>query len=81
MMTENAISNVCDEHDKREQECGQQRTPPGDAADEMHKPRNKQEAREIKPEPLRQQAEQQRRQEEPAGTRRSWSRVTKVPLS
>src|SRR5215831_15823379 len=47
-----------EEHREREQECGQQRLPPGDAADEAHESRDQQEARDVESQPLREQAEE-----------------------
>src|SRR5262249_48564455 len=49
-----------DEHRERKEKCGQERFPPGDAADEYHEAGNEQEAREIKPQPLCEKTKQQR---------------------
>src|ERR1700740_2954802 len=52
-----------DEHERREHEGGCYRLPPRDLADEAHEARDQQEARDIEPEELRHDAEQQRRHE------------------
>src|ERR1700744_5639250 len=52
-----------DEHDRGEDEGGHQRLPHGDLADQAHETRNQKKARDIQPEELGEQAEQQRRHE------------------
>src|ERR1700759_5437518 len=52
-----------DEHDRGEDEGGQQRLPQRDLADQAHEARDQQEARDIEPEKLGEEAEQQRRHE------------------
>src|SRR6266705_5238147 len=52
-----------DEHDEREEKCGEQRLPHGNPSDEYHEAGNQQEARHVEPEPLGKDAEQQRRDE------------------
>src|SRR6476660_6186694 len=51
------------EHQRREHERRQERFPQRDPADEPHEARDQQKARDIEPEELRHQAEQQRRHE------------------
>src|SRR3954451_23083046 len=48
------------EHDRGEDEGGEQRLPPGDLADQAHEAGYQQETRDIKAEELRRQAKQQR---------------------
>src|SRR5437868_1177532 len=52
-----------DEHHEREQEGRRNRLPQSNAPDEIHEAGNEQKAREINPEPLREQTEQDRRHE------------------
>src|SRR5262245_16754358 len=51
------------EHRTREDEAREQRLPPGDAADIAHEARDEEEARDVDAEPLREQAEDERRDE------------------
>src|SRR5215510_13086347 len=50
-----------DKHDDRESEARHQRLPPGDAPDCAHESRDEEEARDVDPEPLREQAEEEGR--------------------
>src|SRR6185369_10272475 len=47
------------EHDERENKGDQHRLPPGDAADPSHEAGDQQKARDVEPEPLREQAVQE----------------------
>src|SRR6266699_1771870 len=52
-----------DEHDEGEEKRGEQGLPDADASDEYHEARDQQEARHVEPEPLRQEAKEERRDE------------------
>src|ERR1700760_1247058 len=51
------------EHQRGEDEGGEQRLPPRDLSDQRHETRDQQETRDIHPEELRRETEQQRRNE------------------
>src|SRR5262249_2902460 len=66
-----------DEHDDCEQERGEHRLPQRNAPNDAHEASDQEKTGDVEPEPLREQAKQQRGDEDFI-TRRSWSRVRNV---